>query len=302
MATYYCNQDTGSDAAAGTSGAPFLTLDKALTVAAANDTVVLAPATVDYVWASKTLPDGLTIKCLTLPDVVKGSYARLNAGGGAPSFTLSGSVTCENLVFYNYTPTVASSGFYLNHLSGIDQVVQFTGCVFDTISGVSSTAARGGFVGNGVSLGGFTQNSITVNFDRCLFLNVKRSGSAPYAMTHFNGSAHSANVRECTWYDDGTGNPATGVIMDYALSGYSAPYFRNTILVADGVGPTYLMAAYNGTAINSTAENCCYYGGIDITNAALTACINADPLFLDKGAKDFRLKPASPCIDAGKLV
>ena len=56
MATYYCNQDTGSDAAAGTSGAPFLTLDKALTVAAANDTVVLAPATVDYVWASKTLP------------------------------------------------------------------------------------------------------------------------------------------------------------------------------------------------------------------------------------------------------
>ena len=73
--------------------------------------------------------------------------------------------------------------------------------------------------------------------------------------------------------------------MDYALSGYSAPYFRNTILVADGVGPTYLMAAYNGTAINSTAENCCYYGGIDITNAALTACINADPLFLDKAPR-----------------
>ena len=65
---------------------------------------------------------------------------------------------------------------------------------FDTISGVSSTAARGGSSAMAYR-GGFTQNSITVNFDRCLFLNVKRSGSAPYAMTHFNGSAHSANVR-----------------------------------------------------------------------------------------------------------
>lgn len=304
MATYYIDKTLGSDSNSGTSASPYQTINKGIAVASANDTLILAPSTSDYVWTTQSLPAGLTIKCLTIPDMVKGTWARLSAGGGTVRYTVGGDFTAENIVFYNYSNGAADSAFYYNHISGIDQVIQFSDCVFDTIKGSNSTASRGGFVGNNGSVGAITQNSITVNFDRCLFYNIKCfNSSAGYTMTHFGSSSHSANVRECTWYDDGTGVPATAIIGYYVTGSYATAYFRNSIIISDNSGTTYFNSNYTGTVpLASTVENCCYYGGISTTNATLTNSINQDPKFLDKGAKDFRLKPSSPCIDKGKLV
>lgn len=71
MATRYANADTGNDTTGtGTSGAPYATLDKAITVSSDNDTVILQQATTDYVFQNDTIPAGLTIQGDVVPNMI----------------------------------------------------------------------------------------------------------------------------------------------------------------------------------------------------------------------------------------
>lgn len=301
MATRYANADTGNDTTGtGTSGAPYATLDKAITVSSDNDTVILQQATTDYVFQNDTIPAGLTIQGDVVPNMITQEWVRVTVNGAARQWNLSGNLTMENVVLYNFVGSANYSLIYWGSLSGVSQIIQFTNCVFDTMSTLCSTSGRGGVIGNGGALGVPAQNSITLNFDRCLITNIKRNGgSAPYSgFIHTNGTQFTIRFRETTFY-----NPSTGTALDKIVSSYagSVPYFRNCIFNTDEAVPPTFCESYWGASDSSIVEYCNYYG-MNTTGATITNSVNSDPLFLDKANKDFRLKPASPSIDTGVLV
>ncbi len=306
MANIYCDSVSGNDTTgAGTSGNPYKTLAKGISVATTNDTILLVPKSTDYVLTTVNLPAGLTIKSSTglPPDMVNSVYARLSASGTATKYTLLGNVTFENVVFYNWVGTSTDSLVYWNAtLTGIQQVIQFTQCVFDTFTTNISTAARGGVIGNGSSVSQPSQTSITINFDRCLLNNIKRTGdSAPYsAFVNILSSKFTIRFRETTFYNSSAGN-ALDKIVASDTSGLTVPYFRNCIFNSEEATPPTFSEVFGGASDVSTFEYGDYYG-MDTTGAVITNSINADPQFVDKAAKDFRLKATSPCIDTGVLV
>ena len=180
MSNIYTDSVLGNDTTGtGAIGAPYKTLDKSLNVATTNDTILLVPQSTDYIMTAKTIPAGLTIKTTTslVPDVINSVYARINAGGAGPRWTLLGSITCENIYFYNWSSSSTDSFIWWNTgagVSGIAQVIQFTNCIIDTMATSISSNGRGGVIGNAGSVTAPPQLSITINFDRCLIKNIKK--------------------------------------------------------------------------------------------------------------------------------
>lgn len=306
MSNIYTDSVLGNDTTGtGAIGAPYKTLDKSLTVATTNDTILLVPQSTDYVMTPKTIPAGLTIKTTTslVPDVINSVYARINAGGAGPRWTLLGNITCENIYFYNWSSSSADSFIWWNTaagLSGIAQVIQFTNCIIDTMATSIGTGGRGGVIGNAASLTTPPQLSITINFDRSLIKNIKKYSSTESAFIHTYGNLYTIRFRECTIYNPSGGNELNTFVANYS-SGGSIPYFRNCIITSDETSPFTFCKGYWGLTEASTVEYCNYYR-IDTTGAAITNSINSDPLFLDKANNDFRLKPDSPAINLGQLV
>jgi len=68
---------------------------------------------------------------------------------------------------------------------------------------------------------------------------------------------------------------------------------KNTILKGEGSGTTTL-----GTATTFTESNNCYFGIGESADAA-NGIIVDDPQFVDSANGDYRLRPSSPCINAG---
>lgn len=302
MATYYVDIDTGNDTTGdGSVGNPYQTLDKGITVSTTNDTVILAPSTTDYAWLTDTIPAGLTIKCLTVPNMITGDWARVSGGGVARVYTLLGNFTSENIVWYNNYPGGDKSCFFWSvNLTGITQVLQFTRCVFDDIRTALSTGGRGGMVGNSNSVTQPTQTSITTNFDRCLFNNVKRfAASGAGGIGNSIGTINYWNFNESTIYNAASGEPLNTIIANYNSS---TVVFRNTAILSEHATQPKFNSNAGATTAQACTVNYCCYSGMDTTNAIIANSVAADPLFLDPGAKDFRLKPASPCIDAGVIV
>jgi hypothetical protein len=302
MAVKYVNSVTGLDVNAGTAVAPYETLDKAISVVAANDTIILAATATDYSTSVKTLPAGLTIKSETIPNMVKQVYARINFAASAITWTLQGNITFENLVFYNWSGATDSSFIYHGRIAGIDQIMQFTNCVIDTVQTGSATGTRGGFIGGGTTLSGIAQNSVTTNFDRCLVTNIKNryASGIPAFLVFTPSNAWSVNIRESTFYNDATGYKLWGIVGFYGTVGVVT--YRNTILKSDHADQPLMGSYYGANSPAASIASYCCLDGIDQRSATITNSINADPLFLDKSAKDFRLRASSPAIDTGVLV
>ncbi len=302
MAVKYVDSVTGIDTNAGTAIAPYMTLDKAISVVAANDTIILVATATDYSTSVKTLPAGLTIKSETIPNMVKQVYARINFAASDITWTLQGNITFENLVFYNWSGTTDSSFIYHGRIAGIDQIMQFTNCVIDTVQTGSSTGTRGGFIGGNNTLSGISQNSVTTNFDRCLITNIKNkyASTIPAFLVYTPSNAWSVNIRESTFYNDATGYKLSGIVGFYGTVGVVT--YRNTILKSDHADQPLMGSYYGVSSPAASIANYCCLDGIDQRSATITNSINADPQFLDKSAKDFRLSATSPAIDTGLLI
>jgi hypothetical protein len=149
---------------------------------------------------------------------------------------------------------------------------------------------------------GITQNSITTNFDRCLITNIKNyyASTQPAFLVFTPSNAWSVNIRESTFYNDATGYKLWGIVGFYGSVGVVT--YRNTILKSDHADQPLLGSGYGANSPAASIVSYCCLDGIDQRSATITNPINADPLFIDKPAKDFRLQGNTPCAEMGGLI
>lgn len=176
MATYYVDYKNGSDNAAGGSGTPFKTPDKAHTVASAGDTIKLRGSKTD---AATYYPDGFRIEKANMTWEADTGHTPTWDGGYHPVYGNTNSYVGETLTGGRIS--VRAPGVTLRNLRvqyvptagiGMQETasdLHITGCVVDTTYGLSLNC-------NSMSI-----NNPPSNFeiDNCQFLNSSLALHAP---------------------------------------------------------------------------------------------------------------------------
>ena len=125
------------------------------------------------------------------------------------------------------------------------------------------------------------------NWTRCEFdLDVSTSSGTDNRF--FKTSSSAMVYNHCTFY-----LRTSGASADAFVTTGTNLTFKNTILEATD-------ATTFGTSWNfaSNGTNCCIHN-VDNNSSGGTNNIFADPQFVDSANGDFRLRPSSPCINAG---
>jgi hypothetical protein len=207
-------------------------------------------------------------------------------GGGMWNGTSSPVVTdCE------FSGNMAGDGGLGGGMYNLASSVTLTRCVF------SRNSAHGGY-------GGALENvsSATTVRDSTFFENSAYSAAA--ARNRESGAI--LTFVNCVFYGNQAVDPNTGIDIwsDQVLT-----VTNSTFWTADS-------SIYNNSATAPTITNCIFWGGwlytiwtvagkppavvtYSVILAEGTGNIDADPKFVDRPGGDLRLRPDSPCIDAG---
>lgn len=230
-------------------------------------------------------------------------------------------IVFRNLKFCNsYVSTSTSkTGFVLN--GGTNW---FYDCVFGDATNPIATA----FIRSGTQINIFLFNCtiqhcfnygiylVTSAFVDAINCTFKSNGGSSNPAIYANGSGIHVNVRNCVF--DGNGEGVNCVA--------STPYLRlfNNVFyssMGDGVDlgtvnsqcqiQNCIFMLNGGYGIQASAEQAnnyfpirsnCFYNNTSGPSDAIPAAegdVNADPLFVNAAAGDFRLQATSPCINAG---
>ena len=237
--------------------------------------------------------DGFTIK----GGYANGATASNYDKGGGILIVNSGSPTIRNCNFTGNRCTFGGGAGYIFTASAT-----FTNCRFENNVGGSYGGA-------------FDMNNVVGTFNQCTFIG--NSAARAGACESYGGS--QTRYTNCIF----SGNSATGSNGGGALwiGVSSAVTARNSTFVSNSA--TTLAGGIINTGGTSTIANCILWantgpGGTSVANQLTssggtttvsysivqggftgTANINGNPMFVDQAARNFRLMPNSPAIDAG---
>ena len=273
MATVYIKPGTGSGS--GTLADPYFysELGTAETQAAAGGTILFTDG--DYPITGTTVLDGvgssgnnITYKSLNL----KGAVIKSSSAGTLRQITVGSTGNTSNINIEN---------------------LKFIDCKFRV-----DTAGNGSIKGNeittstGVNIGSFlmaTSSTGNSKFQNNLMFITRSTGNY-FERDTGNFAEFSGNT---IYIECGT----TTLPFSYVISNSFArcTVSKNNILMADDDAKIN-----TETSLSTHMNNSCFFQFDDSFNASGgTNNVFADPQFIDSATGDFRLRPESPCINAG---
>lgn len=267
MATVYIKPGTGTGT--GTLSDPYFFSQLATAETAASNTQTEA-GTIYFTDGTYTLTGTLT---LNEPDI---TYESLNLH----SAILDGGTVIKQL---NYNCGNALKKFYIKQCDFVNAAGTGT-AVLEDLKVECATAFAIGTGGYITSDSGARATTLT----RCSFYLVVNDSSANSGWLLKTSSGNTA-LNHVTMYIDASAAGADAIKTD----GGTNTTYKNMILSS-----STSTAFSTNFVVASRATNCCIHN-VDNNTSGGTNNVFADPQFVDSANGDFRLRPSSPCINAG---
>lgn len=274
-AIWYDSNHGGTNS--GTLDNPYTSLDTAMTNASSGGVIAILDGTHSED-AQVTLPKSLTFVGESTAAIL--STSGTNYGGAITARSTSYSIKLETLKVYHDSSSATYGLIAAGNVAGATVTVE--GCILEM--GPATLAAstnRGWFSGNSSPI-----TSLTVSDSVIL----GASSSATYGFV-VGGDSLQDGFNALDFQRNSilvTGGSATK-FSSYS-TGITSSTFKNNIFVGNGNSEVL------GFTPTSASNNCYHNNGI---SSGSGGTVFADPQFVDSANADLRLRPASPCINAG---
>jgi len=279
MATVYIKPGSGSGS--GTLADPYFfdQLGSAETAAGSGGKILFTDGTytvsaVLQLGASNVTYEAVNTREAILDFQSSTTYG-LELGRSADSYA---GFALKGLVFDNIGSTVNNGAVDVEIASG--QLLTVDECDFLDMSSTYKA-----IVGSGSST---NTGAMNATFTGCVFTGSTSSADVDFFRYRLSTPSHNLTLNNCTCVFT---NNSTNQFFITTTTG--SVTVKNSILTEDGSGTTTL-----GTATTFTESNNCYFGIGESADAA-NGIIVDDPQFVDSTTGDYRLRPSSPCINAG---